>query len=120
MKLSEMTNEQAAEAMIRIAEPISSICDDKEAMKILEEFAAMADETIVFAIAKKLPVIAGYLLKKHRADLYEIIGGLTFKPADEIKGMNFFATVKVMQDSYDEILKSFFTSSATANGTSAE
>lgn len=111
MKISEMTNDQAAEAMIRLAVPFGNICEDEEALKLIDEYKGLSKIPVIQTIGRMLPKIAGYLLKTHKDDLYEIIGALTFQTAEKVAKMNFAETIKVMRESYDEVLVSFFPSS---------
>ena len=106
-----MTNDQAAEALIRLTVPFSNICDDEEAMKMIDEYQAMSKQPLLKTIGKMLPQLAAYLFKSHKLDLYEIVGAVTFKKATEVAQMNFLETVKILRESYDEVMKSFFTSS---------
>ena len=114
MKISEMTNEQAADALVRIAEPVSNLCDDDDLVKMLDDFSKMNDLGLVRAFGQMLPKLMGYALKKHRNDLYEIIGALDMRPTAEVAKMPFLDTVRLVQESYDTILKDFFTHSAVA------
>ena len=111
MKLSEMTTNQAADAMIRLSYPISRICDDEDAVKLIDGLSNMPNTSIFIAVAKMLPDFSKYLLKKHRLDLYEILGVLSFKKAEEIGEMNIKDTIQLIKDSYDELLADFFTQS---------
>ena len=55
MKISEMTNDQASEAMIRISTPISNICDDPETEKIITELTNAGNMSVIDVIAKMIP-----------------------------------------------------------------
>lgn len=112
MKISEMTNDQAAEAMIRLAVPFGNICEDDEALQLIDEYKSHVDTPFIQTIGKMLPRLAGYMFKTHKADLYEIIGALTFQTAEKVAKMNFAETIKIVRESYDEVLVSFFPSSA--------
>lgn len=112
MKISQMNNEQAADALIRISEPMGRICDDKDLVAMLDKFSTLKDVGIVRAFGRILPQLVAYALKKHREDLYDIIGALEMKPKEEVAKMNFVETVKIVRDSYDDVLRDFFTSSA--------
>ena len=114
MKISEMTNDQATEAMIRIAGPISNICDDEDMLAILDEIANSQKIPVVKMIAKILPKFTAFGLQKHKEDIYEIISALHMIPVAEVGGMNFAETLRIMRESYDDILAGFFTSSAPA------
>ena len=111
MKISEMNNDQAAEAMIRLAVPFGNICEDEEALKLIDEYKGMSKMPLIQTIGKMLPKLAAYMLKSHKNDLYEIVGALSFTTAEKVAKMNFAQTVKLMKDSYDEVLISFFPSS---------
>ena len=114
MKISEMTNDQAAEALVLITPAVSNICDDTEATEILQKITDKPDTNILRVIGQQLPAIVAFLLKKHKVDLYEIIAGLTFSNPRDMGKMNFLETVKVVRESYDDVLASFFTQSAGA------
>ena len=111
MKISEMTNDQAAEAMARIVEPFSNICDDEEMMGMIEELRGYGDMQLIKVVPKMLPKLTAFALKKHKKDLYEVLGALYMVPTAKIGGMNFLDTVKMVRDSWDDILTSFFTQS---------
>lgn len=112
MKISDMTNDQATEALIRLSVPFGNICNDDEALKLIDEYKKInSDEPLISVIGKMLPNIAAYMFKTHKYDLYEIVGALTEKKAEAVAKMNFIETIKVLKDSYDEVLKGFFTSS---------
>lgn len=114
MKISEMTNDQATEALIRIASPFEAICEDDEFLELLDRLAGMKGQPVIKVIGQMLPAFITIGLKKHRADLYEIVGALTMKPIAQVGKMNFKETVEALTESYDSVLKDFFTHSATA------
>ena len=120
MKLSEMTNEQATDALIRISVPFERICGDDEVTEALDEISKLGDEPVIKAVGKIIPLLTGILLKKHKLDLYEIVSALTMKPVAVIGKMNFKETIEIVQESYDEIFRDFFTSTALARKISAK
>ena len=120
MKISMMTNDQACEAMIRLSAPMSNILDDKNAKTMIDEMAGLAENSSVNSIAVFIPKFVSFALKDHKADLYEIVGALTFKPASHVGKMNFMETVKEMRESIDEDFISFFKSSGSAKNTPGE
>ena len=71
----------------------------------------MENELLIHTIGRMIPQIVSYLFKTHKEDLYEIVGALTFKKAAEVASMNFLETIRIVKDSYDEVLHDFFTSS---------
>lgn len=120
MKISEMTNDQATEALIRISEPISNICDNEEFVSMLSQYAMYGKLPFIQAIGKILPKLVTFALRDHKQDIYEIIAALQMKPTSAIGNMNFKDTLKILQDSYDEILRDFFSSFASAIRTGAK
>lgn len=123
MKISEMTNEQASEALIRLSVPFGNICDDEKITELIEKYRSMTDKPFIHTIGKMIPEIVAYAFKTHKQDMYEIVGALTGSTVEKVRKMNFLETVKVLKESYDEVLKDFFTSSVkqmknTADGSS--
>lgn len=111
MKISDMTNDQAAEAMIRLSVPFGNICEDDEAMKMIDEYKGMNNQPVIKTIGKMLPQFVAYMFKTHKHDLYEIVGAVTMQKPEAVAKMKFMDTVKIMKESYDEVLQGFFTSS---------
>lgn len=107
MKISQMTTEQAADVLIRIAEPVANIMHDEDSIKVLENLANGNDKPLAF-IADNLPVVVSVLVKAHRADVYEIVGALSGKPADEIASQKFTQTILDIRDCADKELVDFF------------
>jgi hypothetical protein len=120
MKISMMTNDQASEAMIRISTPMANILDDKNSKELIDSMADLARNSSTGAISALLPKFVSFCLKDHKADLYEIIGALTFKPASHVGKMNFMETIKEMRESIDEDFIGFFKSSGNATATPGE
>ena len=120
MKISDMTNDQATEAMIRLSGPFESICGDDEVTEALDKISKMSGEPFIKALGAIIPMVTGTLLQKHKRDLYEIIAALTMKPVSAIGKMNFKETVNILQDSYDDILRDFFTRTAVVRKINAK
>lgn len=120
MKISEMTNDQATDALIRIAGPFESICGDEEVTNALNKIGELRGEPMIRAIGKILPMVVTIGLKKHRQDLYEIIAALTMNPVSKVGKMNFKETLTALQESYDDILRDFFTRTAIVRKISAK
>ena len=106
-----MTNDQATEAIIRIAPAISNICDDSEMLTLIDDLGKLGDMNLLTAVGKLLPKFTTLALKTHKNDLYEIIGALQMKPTEQVGGMNFAETLKAIKESYDDVLAGFFTDS---------
>ena len=111
MKISEMNNEQAPEAMIRLSVPFGNLCDDEKVVELINKYRDMKDIPMIQTIGKVLPEIIMYAFKAHKTDLYEIVGALTDQTVEKVAKMNFVKTVNVLKESYDDVLKDFFTSS---------
>lgn len=120
MKISEMTNDQATDALIRISGPFENICGDDDVTEALNEISKLSGQPLIRAVGKIIPFFTDLLLKKHKMDLYEIISALTMKPVSSVGKMNFKETVEIIQESYDDILRDFFTRSALAGKISAK
>jgi len=110
MKLSEMTNDQAAEALIELSIPVGNICDSEDFTAIVDEYKAIKDIPVIQAIGRMLPKILALLLRTHKNDVYQIIGILNDCPAGKVAKMNFGETVRLVRSSYDGVLHGFFTS----------
>lgn len=111
MKISEMTNDQATEAMIRLSTAFSAICEDEAMLGIVDELQNMGNTPLLKAIPKLLPKFVTLAFVKHKNHLYEIVGALCQKTVQQVGEMNFKETVALVKDSYDEILHDFFSSS---------
>ena len=119
MKISEMTNDQATDALIRIAGPVENLCNDDEVSEALEKISKMGDMPMIKAMGSAIPLLVTVALKKHKRDLYEIVAALTLTPVGNVGKMNFKETVKAVQDSYDDIIRDFFTRTAIVRKISA-
>lgn len=111
MKISEMTNDQAADAMIRIVAPIERLTKDERLEPLLEELAGHEGEGGVSAlkiISSMLPRIVPMLLKDHRTDLFEIISILSGERVEKVGGMKLSETVHILKESIDDELIGFF------------
>ena len=115
MKLSEMTNDQAAEVMIRLGGPLGAICDDEEALKMIDEYKKTYRTTPLFyAVGRLIPRLVTYFMKTHKQELYEIVSILSEKKLSEVNQMNFKETIGIIRGSWDEVADVFFPSSADA------
>lgn len=111
MKLSEMTNDQAVDTLVRLSAPIANLCDDEQITDMLKQYQEMEETPIINVIGKFLPEITACAFKKHRDDVMEIVGALTLQSKEEAAKMNFLETIKVVKECLnDGDLKDFFTS----------
>lgn len=111
MRISEMTNDQATDAMVRISAALGSICEDEEMLGVIDDLQNLGNMPIINAIPRVLPKFASLAFRKHKDSLYEIIGALCQKSRKDVGKMNFKETIALIRDSYDEVLRDFFTSS---------
>ncbi len=109
MKISEMSYAQASAVMLRIAAPISNICDDEELANILRDFVGMKQAPALRAYGLTLPRVLTYCLDKHKADTVEIISALLGIPVSQVGETPFKDIANGLQESYDEVLAGFFT-----------
>ena len=113
MKISEMTCDQATEAMIRLTGPFNNICEDEEMLALLDKVNNLGEskEPMIKVVGKLLPQFVTFALQKHRQDLYEIVSVLTCTPIGKVGLLNFIETIDAVKGSYDDILSGFFTRS---------
>lgn len=107
MKISQMTTNQAADVLVRIAAPASKIMHDKTTMKVLEGVAKGSNDAVKF-IAENLVPVTTILLKSHRMDVFEIVAALTGKTLEEVGEQNILVTISDIRDSWDGDLVDFF------------
>lgn len=112
MKISEMSWEQGCEATLRIAAPISNICDDEKLATALKEFVSRRGLPNIMSYGKLIPTLLTLALKDHRGDVEEVVEVLLNIPKAKIKERGFVEIVNGLQDSWDEVLRSFFTRSS--------
>ena len=121
MKLSEMTTNQAADALVRIAEPAAEMINDekvfeavKKGGKLYTKHAAMKD-----VAAYVMRDIVPLLLKDHRAALYTVLSIMTGKTVKQIGTQLVTETYADIKNSVDKDLLSFFSFSTEATSSGA-
>lgn len=119
MKISEMTWEQGEQAMKRLAAPIANICDDEKIADVLKEFWERRNLPNIMSWGKMVPQLVTACLVDHHEDLFEIIETLLEIPKAEIPKHNYVKVINGLQDSWDEVLRSFFIRSRTAKKNAA-
>lgn len=120
MKISAMTNDQATQAIIRLAQPLANVMEDPNAEEFFKVLAEQKNKNLANAIAAILPKAVAFCMKDHKKDLYEIVGSLTLVPSAKVGSMNFVETIKELKESIDEDFLSFFTSSGSATAKPGE
>lgn len=108
MKLSEMTTDQAADALVRLVEPAAEIVNDEKVFQVIQGAGKVANAGFSAQMAFILREVAPVLLKDHRNALYEVLSILTGKKATEIARQPITATVADIRASVDSELLSFF------------
>ncbi len=109
MKISEMTTNQAADVLIRIAEPAANIMHDNETIAVLERLATGNDRPIEF-IADNIVPVFNVILKSHRGDAFEIIAALSDKTVEDIGQQKMTDTILDIKNCWDGDLVDFFAS----------
>ena len=116
MNISEMDLDQASEAMLRISNVLGFILEDEEVTKLLDDIGASESTSPMKWIPTYLPRIANVALRRHKEDLYEIIGALSQRDRKQVGKMNFIEAVGLIRENW-EVLTSFFQSSEPLNQT---
>ena len=113
MNISQMTNDQASDAMIRISAALGFICEDEEVKALMKDFSEAEDSTLMQNISAFLPRVTALAFRKHRDSLYEIIGALSQKDKKAVGKMNFVESVNLLRENL-QVLLDFFPSSGTS------
>lgn len=110
MNINQMDLDQASEAMLRISNVLGFILEDEEVTKLLDDIGASESTSYMEWIPKYLPRIANVALRRHKEDLYEVIGALSQQDRKQVGKMNFIDAVALIRENW-EVLNSFFPSS---------
>ena len=110
MKFIEMNNEQVADALIRISDPLENLCNDPKLDELIEKYKASKEEPLMKTVGAVVPLFIALAIKDHKADLYEIISVIIGKPVKVIERMNILDTIKEVRESWNEVLTGFFQS----------
>lgn len=113
-----MPFKKASAVMLRLAAPISNLCDDEELVKIGEDFVAAQHRPKLYAYGQAIPRLLTYALEKHEADTYEIISALLDMTPAQVAEAPLGKIIDGLQDSWDEVLARFFTRSKPAKRSS--
>lgn len=117
MKISELTTEQATDFLCELTPFISNIVSDDELLEEIKKTINIKDvkskaELIVIG-AEKVSKITPILLKKRKSDVFNILGLLNNKTADEIASQNIIKTlIQIKEIIKDKELIDFFKSCA--------
>lgn len=117
MKISEMTADKAADVLVRISQPVSNILDDDEVESLIKEVAeTQENKSNVKILAFFMPRVVPIALKKHKKDLFEIVGALAQVPVSEVGKMSVLQLMTVIRESVDRDLLDFFKNSGKQTG----
>ena len=109
MKISQMTTDQAADVLVRIADPAANIMQDADTLKVIERLATGNEKPFDFIAQNLVPVIT-VLLKDHRIDVFEIVAALSGKAVKDVAEQKITVTIKDIKESWDGDLIDFFAS----------
>lgn len=112
MTLSQMSNDQATEAMVRISSAFGFICEDEDVVALLGELKENQNENLITAVPKYLPRFTMLAFRRHKDSLYEIVSAISGVDKKDVGAMNFKATVNVIAENWDD-LRAFFPSSTS-------
>lgn len=114
MKISEMTNDEALDALLIITPCFDNILGDEELLENLRQITALKGKTIgeIYAIgAKRITSLLPILLKNHRADVYGVIGAVNGMTVSEVAKCKLVDTIEMVKEIVnDEVLADFFKS----------
>ena len=116
MKLSQLTTEQALDALLQITPSVANIAHGKNA---LDAIGAIADFDGLNARGVRMVVVDRYaqfvtvLLRDHKDDLFNILAALNRAAPDEIKAQSMVETLRQIREVMDDteltdFLSSFF------------
>lgn len=114
MKLSDMSTEEMAVALCRIAAPVERICSDPAFGEMLRGIQENGKKrmTVREAVAAAFGALVPALLDRHREDTYVVLSVLTGKHVEDIKRQRGMDTVQDVMRCVDKDLLSFFKPSA--------
>ena len=116
MKLSEMSTEKLADALVRMVEPAREIVEDAEFIEKLKQMAAdRTAKTQLENIAGMAFLVVPLLLERHRSATYTILSALTGKTVKQIAAQPGMQTLREARDSVDQELLDFFGLSGSSN-----
>lgn len=114
MRISEMTNDEALDALLIITPCVDNILGDEELLENLRQITALKGKTVgeIYAIgAKRITSLLPILLKSHRADVYGIIGAVNGMTVTEVAKCKLVDTIEMVKEIVnDEVLADFFKS----------
>lgn len=105
MKLSELSTDQALDALCEMTPYINSITKDKEILDVFSEKMDTKDMTILsvkIISASRYNEMLSIILKKHRADVYGILAIINQKAPEEIAAQTVMDTMNQFRDVFQD------------------
>ena len=98
---SELSTDEALEAVLQIAQPITHLIDDEALVKEMQKAMPKGETTRIamqrFGLAKIVKLL-NIALKQHREDVYAILAPFNGLTVEEIGKQNFLITCKQAAD----------------------
>ncbi len=116
MKISEMSTEQLAKAILSVSEPLSRIAQSEILNSALVEYRGDYNEnqTVMQKASGLLGKVVPALLCTHYDDVIKVIAVMTDKSVEEVHMQNGVQTIAEVKKFFDEDFVGFFTAFATA------
>lgn len=108
MKLSEMSTEQLAACLCRLAEPIGVLTADEEIAETVKRIGEDKEKPVYTVLGGAASKLIPLMLKKHEAETYGILAALTGKSEAELKTQRGLKTIKDAKECFDKDLLDFF------------
>ena len=115
MRLSEMTTEQMADVLVKLAEPLEKIGKNDKFNGMIAEMGKINADGTLSRLQRNVIALSGWirvLLDVCPDETFEIIAAMTGKTADEIRAQKAMQTIDDVRGFIDEDFVRFFTSSA--------
>lgn len=111
MKLSQLTTDQTADALVTIAPEIETLLSDDALVEMCTNIKTPSGKVSgVFGAAQTIKIL-GYLLKEHRIATYRIVAAINQTSPEKIGNQMMMETIKqALELIFDQELMSFFTS----------
>lgn len=120
MKISQMTTNQAADALVKISAHTSNILDDPDMRELIKDTAKTGKKDATNGWSKILTKLVPCCLQKHREDLFAIIAALDDKTAEDVGKLKLIETLNILRESVDKELLDFFDSFSSNKNTASK
>ncbi len=112
MRLSDMTTDQLADALLNMAEPLANIGQDDAVIEGLKRVgdSVKAGTPTLKIVGDFAATVVPIALRDHRTDIYAIVAYMQGKSIDDISSQNGLQTIKDIRSIIDNDLVDFFMS----------